>query len=139
MRKISLSKAQKIDLEYLHDKTKDGRIRDRIKAVLLRSEDWSTPMIAQALRLHETSLNSTGRARILPTPSDFEDGVVYRRWNANHYDRYSEESLEEFKNGFPPVVRVNVNSLACIGNGNHRHPERYDVQVKVGKVCLNSS
>ncbi len=56
MRKISLSKAQKIDLEYLHDKTKDGRIRDRIKAVLLRSEGWSTPMIAQALRLHETSI-----------------------------------------------------------------------------------
>lgn len=56
MRKISLSKAKKIDLEYLHDKTKDGRIRDRIKAVLLRSEGWSTPQIAQALRLHETSI-----------------------------------------------------------------------------------
>jgi len=56
MRKIILPKAQKIDLEYLHDKTKDGRVRDRIKAVLLRSEGWSTPMIAQALRLHEASI-----------------------------------------------------------------------------------
>ncbi|PCJ46058.1 MAG: IS630 family transposase, partial [Gammaproteobacteria bacterium] len=36
--------------------TRDGRVRDRIKAVLLRSEGWSTPMIAQALRLHETSI-----------------------------------------------------------------------------------
>lgn len=56
MKKFTLTKAQKIDLEYLHDNTRDGRIRDRIKAVLLRSEGWSTPMIAQALRLHETSI-----------------------------------------------------------------------------------
>jgi transposase len=30
------------------------RESDRIKAVLLRDEDWSTPMIAQALSRHET-------------------------------------------------------------------------------------
>jgi len=56
MKSIKLTTKQKIDLEALHDASRDGRIRDRIKAVLLRSEDWSTPMIAQALRLHETSI-----------------------------------------------------------------------------------
>ena len=56
MKNIKLTIEQKIDLEALHDVSRDGRVRDRIKAVLLRSEGWSTPMIAQALRLHETSI-----------------------------------------------------------------------------------
>jgi len=56
MKNINLTTEQKLDLEALHDESRNGRIRDRIKAVLLRSEGWSTPMIAQALRLHETSV-----------------------------------------------------------------------------------
>jgi len=56
MKIITLTPDQKADLEALHDASRDGRIRDRIKAVLLRSEGWSTPMIAQALRLHETTI-----------------------------------------------------------------------------------
>ncbi|HID36434.1 MAG TPA: IS630 family transposase [Ghiorsea sp.] len=56
MQKIILSNEQRVNLEHLHADTRDGRVRDRIKAVLLRSEGWSTPMIAQALRLHETSI-----------------------------------------------------------------------------------
>ena len=56
MKIIKLTTDQKIDIEALHDVSRDGRVRDRIKAVLLRSEGWSTPMIAQALRLHETSI-----------------------------------------------------------------------------------
>ena len=56
MRNIYLTAEQKIELEALHDVSRDKRSCDRIKAVLLRSEGWSTPMIAQALRLHETSI-----------------------------------------------------------------------------------
>lgn len=55
MKEVRLTPEQKVDLEALHDASRDWRIRDRIKAVLLRSEGWSTKMIAQALRLHETS------------------------------------------------------------------------------------
>ncbi|MBE0361476.1 helix-turn-helix domain-containing protein [Pseudoalteromonas aliena] len=54
--KIELTAEQKADLEAFHDTSRDGRIRDRIKAVLLRSEGWSAAMIAQALRLHETTI-----------------------------------------------------------------------------------
>lgn len=56
MQKITLSNDQRVNLEYLHANTRDSRTCDRIKAVLLRSENWSTPMIAQALRLHETTV-----------------------------------------------------------------------------------
>ncbi|MBA6294079.1 transposase [Colwellia sp. MB3u-70] len=56
MKNLKISTDQKIYLEALHDASLDGRVRDRIKATLLRSEGWSTSMIAQALRLHETTI-----------------------------------------------------------------------------------
>ena len=36
--KMSLTDSQKKELEIQHDKTRDGRVRDRIKVVLLASE-----------------------------------------------------------------------------------------------------
>ncbi|KHD28693.1 DDE endonuclease [Xenorhabdus nematophila] len=55
--KINLTETQKEALELMHDTTRDGRVRDRIKAVLLASEGWTAPMIAQALRIHETTVS----------------------------------------------------------------------------------
>lgn len=57
MRKITLTQAQKKDLEHRHKKARDSRESDRIKAILLRSEGWTIPMIAQALRKHEVSIS----------------------------------------------------------------------------------
>ncbi len=54
--KIELSNQKKKQLERMHDSTRDGRVRDRIKAVLLASEGWSSLMISQALRIHETTV-----------------------------------------------------------------------------------
>ncbi|MFT6987905.1 MAG: transposase [Psychromonas sp.] len=56
MQKISLTPDQKSALELQHKKCRDQRECDRIKAVLLRDEDWSVPKIAQALRIHETNV-----------------------------------------------------------------------------------
>lgn len=56
MKEIKLTVAQKEALETRHKKSCGKRESDRIKAVLLRNEGWSTPMIAQALRVHETSV-----------------------------------------------------------------------------------
>jgi len=42
MKNIKLTIEQKIDLEALHDASRDGHVRDRIKAVLLRSEGWDS-------------------------------------------------------------------------------------------------
>lgn len=54
--KLTLSHDQKQSLENQHAKTRDGRERDRIKAVLLRSEGWTAAMISQALRIHESTV-----------------------------------------------------------------------------------
>jgi transposase len=49
---IQLNDQQKRELEKRHRVERDGRVRDRIKAVLLKSEGWSNEAIAQALRIH---------------------------------------------------------------------------------------
>lgn len=51
-----LSEEKKKDLELLHRYEGDGRVRDRIKAVLLKSEGWTNKAIAQALRIHEETV-----------------------------------------------------------------------------------
>lgn len=54
--KITLSKEQKEKLEEQHKTERDSRICDRIKAVLLANEGWTQKQIAQALRIHETTV-----------------------------------------------------------------------------------
>ncbi|CDL84092.1 helix-turn-helix domain-containing protein [Xenorhabdus szentirmaii] len=55
--KMTLTDAQKEVLELRHDTTRDGHVRDRIKAVLLASEGWTAQMIAQALHIHESTVS----------------------------------------------------------------------------------
>lgn len=51
-----ISVKKKAELEWRHRRERDGRVRDRIKAVLLKSEGWSDHQIAQALRIHEETI-----------------------------------------------------------------------------------
>lgn len=53
--KINLTEDQKNHLEAQHKFERDGRVRDRIKAILLANEGWTYKQIAQALRIHETT------------------------------------------------------------------------------------
>ena len=54
--KIILTETQKSDLEKRHKSEKNGKIRDRIKAILLNSEGWSQKNISQALRINESTV-----------------------------------------------------------------------------------
>ena len=54
--KIRLTEAQIIYLEERHKAEHDGRIRDRIKAVLLHDKGWTYKQIAEALLIHETTV-----------------------------------------------------------------------------------
>lgn len=51
-----LSQSIITELEKRHRCERDGRIRDRIKAVLLKNEGWIDRQIAQALRIHEETV-----------------------------------------------------------------------------------
>jgi transposase len=55
---IELSLQEKADLERQHKRERDGRIKDRIKAVLLDAEGWSPHQIAQALRVHVDTIQN---------------------------------------------------------------------------------
>lgn len=54
--KIPLTETQIIYLEEQHKAEHDGRIRDRIKAVLLNDKGWTYKQIAEALLIHETTV-----------------------------------------------------------------------------------
>jgi hypothetical protein len=56
MKRIHLTENEKSELESRHRDSSDGKERDRIKAVLLRSEGWTVPMISQALRLNQSTI-----------------------------------------------------------------------------------
>ena len=53
---INVTAKEKKSLELRHKQSKDVKECDRIKAVLLRSEGWTLPMISQALRIHESTV-----------------------------------------------------------------------------------
>ena len=51
-----INKKQKSELEKCHRHERDSRIRDRIKAVLLKSEGWENEAIAQALGINDETV-----------------------------------------------------------------------------------
>jgi len=53
---IQLTQQEQEELELRHKKSRDKRESDRIKAVLLCHEGWTSSLIAQALRKHEASI-----------------------------------------------------------------------------------
>jgi transposase len=57
MNHLVLTEKEKLFLEEQHQHSKNVKERDRIKAVLLRSEGWSYKMIAQALRLQTRTIS----------------------------------------------------------------------------------
>ena len=56
MKRLYLTPSEKEELEHRHNACKNRKEGDRIKAVLLRSEGWTVPMISQALRLHQSTI-----------------------------------------------------------------------------------
>jgi predicted ArsR family transcriptional regulator len=75
--KIILAPRQKPRLEEVHDSTRDGRVRDRIKAFLLASEGWIQSMISQALRIHESTVARHLSDYVLSEKLKSENGDLY--------------------------------------------------------------
>jgi len=53
-----LSDEERDQLKNQHKKERDGRIRDRIKAVLLRDKGWTWMQISEVLLLSEEALRN---------------------------------------------------------------------------------
>ena len=94
MRFHPLSAEQKDYLELRHRYEDDGRVRDRIKAVLLKNEGWKNRAIAQALRIHEETVRQhitdwTSDEKLIP-----ENGGSYSKLDKAQ-SRLLERHLEE--------------------------------------------
>ena len=89
-----ISEEMKKELEVRHRHEGDGRVRDRIKAVLLKSEGWKDKAIAQALRIHEEMV----RQHLLEWTTDKklkpENGGSYSKLNESQ-SRALEGHVEE--------------------------------------------
>ena len=53
-----LDEKERDQLKAQHKRERDGRIRDRIKAVLLYDKGWSVPAIADALLLSDDAIQN---------------------------------------------------------------------------------
>ena len=51
-----LTDEERASLQQLHKKERDGRVRDRIKAVLLRDKGWTWMQISDPLLLSQKTL-----------------------------------------------------------------------------------
>jgi transposase len=56
MKRFYLTPEEKVILELRHQSCQDRKEGDRIKAILLRSEGWTVPMISQALRINQSTI-----------------------------------------------------------------------------------
>ena len=66
----------------MNDSTRDGRVPDRVKAVLLAFEGWSQSMISQALRIHESTVARHLSDYILSEKLKPENGGSHSRLSA---------------------------------------------------------
>jgi predicted ArsR family transcriptional regulator len=87
MVEIELTEHEKKALEMRHRRCKDVREKDRIKAVLLSSEKWTVEMIAQALRISESSFKRH--------VSDYKDKNKLSTANGGSYSYLSEAQTDE--------------------------------------------
>lgn len=86
MKRLFLTPEEKAELELKHQGCDRGKERDRIKAVLLRSEGWTVPMISQALRLHQMT--------IIRHIQEYKDGKL-KNENIGSSSHLSEDQTQE--------------------------------------------
>lgn len=103
--KITLNPKDKKALELRHSKVRDVRESDRIKAVLLSSEDWSVSQIAQALRKHDTT--------ILRHLTDFQKTQKLKPENGGSQSHLNSEQTNELRHHLLDVTYVHVHQIVA--------------------------
>lgn len=101
MKVVNLTSQEKVDLELMHRNCSSRKEGDRIKAILLRSEGWTVPMIAQALRIHESTVNrhindySKGKLTIESGGSNSLLNEIQTEELINHLDSHTHQTTLE--------------------------------------------
>jgi transposase len=86
---IFLSDSERTQLRLQHKRERDGRVRDRIKAVLLFDKGWSIPAIAEALLLSEDAI----RDHI----TEYRESKKLKPENGGSVEKFSIEQSEKLR------------------------------------------
>lgn len=86
---IFLNDAERTQLKTQHRRERDGRVRDRIKAVLLYDKGWSIAAIAEALLLSEDAI----REHI----TEYKESKKLKPENGGSVEKLSIEQSEQLK------------------------------------------
>ena len=84
---IFLNDDDRTHLRAQHRRERDGRVRDRIKAVLLHDKGWSIPAIAEALLLSENAI----REHVL----EYKESKKLKPENGGSVEKLSVEQSEQ--------------------------------------------
>lgn len=86
---IFLSDDERAQLRAQHKRERDGRVRDRIKAVLLYDKGWSIAAIAEALLLSEDAI----REHI----NEYRESKKLKPANGGSVEKFSIEQSEQLR------------------------------------------
>ena len=103
--KIILTIAEKQALERQHKTERDGRVKDRIKAVLLDSEGWSQVDIAQALRIRAETVHDH--------LNDYRVSQKLKPCNGGSQGFLSKEQAEELINHLEEQTYLKVKEICA--------------------------
>jgi len=104
IRRIFLTDKQKAGLEAQHRVERDGRVRDRIKAVLLHSEGWTQAQISQALRIRPETVSNH--------PSDYEAAKL-KPENGGSLSRLDDVQTMQLLVHLEDVTYMRVADICC--------------------------
>ena len=130
MKRLKLTPQEKEKLEAIHAATLEGKKRDRLKAILLRSEGWTVPQIAQALRIHETSvtrhINDYRSGKLAPCSGGSQSKLTKEQTAeliqhlTDHTYHYSHEIIRYIKKTYQVTY-----SVAGLNKWLHQHGFSY--------------
>ena len=98
--KIVLTPEEQVNLETRHRRERDGRIKDRIKAVLLSAEGWSQVMISQALRIRVETVHDH--------LTDYQKNQKLKPENGGSQSQLSALQSQELSNHLESKTRLKV-------------------------------
>jgi len=101
--KTNLSSEQKKLLEAHHRVERDGRVRDRMKVILLSSEGWTNKAIAQALRIHPETV-----AQHL---NEWEEKDKLKPENGGSESKLSEQQTQLLEQHLQKKIYLNVSDI----------------------------
>jgi transposase len=110
LRMIFLNDSERAQLRAQHRAERDGRVRDRIKAVLLFDKGWSIPAIAEALLLSDDAI----REHI----SEYKEFKKLKPENGGSNEKLSTQQSEQLKQHLQSHIYLYVKNIIAYVSAN---------------------